>query len=156
MIALKPLPRAWAGALLSLAACRTALARQELPAVIAENSSRSRAELAAAVSAALDGVAVTLADDALTRESTLVLERARRRDESGLPVQGRETGMPERFRLVRSGADCVLVHERSGRRFTLQETACTPLERGSRDQFGAASERGVAESTRPPPISSSK
>ena len=155
---MKPFLRACAeaGALLSLSVCRTAPVRRELPAVIAEPSSRSRAELAGAVSAALNGVSVTLADDALTRESTLVLERARRRDESGLPVQGRETGTPERFRLVKSGADCVLVHESSGRRVTLQETTCSPLERGSRDQLGDASGRGEAESTRPPPMSSSK
>jgi len=158
MIAMKPFLRACAGAgaLLSLGACRAAPVRQELPAVIAEPSSRSRAELAGAVSAALHGVPVTLADDALTRESTLVLERARRRDESGLPVQGRDTGIPERFRLVKSGAECVLVHEGSGRRFTLQAASCAPLERGSRDHIGAASERGLAESTRPPPMSSSK
>jgi hypothetical protein len=132
MIAMKPFLKAGAGAaaLLSLAACKTAPIRQELPAVIAGNSSRSRAEIAAAVSSALNGVPVTLADDALTRESTLILERARHRDASGVPAQGRETGMPERFRLVKSGADCVLVHESSGRRFTLRETTCAPVENG--------------------------
>jgi len=78
----------------------------------------------------LNGVAVTLADDALLRESTLVLERARHRDASGLPVQGRELGMPERFRLVKSGTECVLVHEGTGRRFTLRETTCAPVENG--------------------------
>jgi len=132
MIALKPFLRACAGAgaLLSLAACRTAKVRQELPAVVAEPGAQSRAELAAAVSAALGGVPVTLADDALTRESTLIVERARQRDPSGLPAQGRERGMPERFRLVKIGAECVLVHERSGQRFTLRETTCAPVENG--------------------------
>jgi hypothetical protein len=79
------------------------------------------------MSDALGGVPVTLAEDALTRESTVVLERARHRDDRGLPVQGRELGAPERFQLVKSGADCVLVHERSGKRFTLKETACSPI-----------------------------
>ncbi|MFL5310560.1 MAG: hypothetical protein ACJ79H_08935 [Myxococcales bacterium] len=117
-------------AIASLAACRSAPVRQDRPAVLAEPSSRGRAEVARAVSAALHGVAVTLADDALTRESTLVLERARQRDASGLPVQGREPGMPERFRLVKSGAECVLVHEASGQRFILKETTCSPVESG--------------------------
>jgi hypothetical protein len=132
MIALKPFLRACAGvaALLSFPGCKTAPIRQELPAVIAEPSSRSRAELAAAVSSALNGVPVTLADDALTRESTLIVERARQRDPSGLPAQGRERGMPERFRLVKSGADCVLIHEGSGGRFSLRETTCSPVENG--------------------------
>ena len=58
------------------------------------------------------------------------LERARQSDPSGLPAQGRERGMPERFRLVKSGADCVLIHERTGQRFTLRDTTCSPLERG--------------------------
>src|SRR5207244_1674144 len=86
-------------AIASVGGCRTAPVRPEAPAVIVDPSSRSREELAAAVSAALNGVTVTLADDALMRESTLVLERAKRRDASGLPVQGRELGTPERFRL---------------------------------------------------------
>ena len=117
-------------AIASVGACKTAPVRSEAPAVIVEPSSRSRAELAAAISGALNGVAVTLADDALMRESTLVLERAQHRDPSGLPVQGRELGTPERFRLVKSGAECVLVHERSGQRFALRETTCAPVENG--------------------------
>ena len=117
-------------ALASVGACKTAPIRQDALAVILEPSPRSREELAGAMSAALNGVTVTLADDALTRESTLVLERAKHRDASGLPVQGREMGMPERFRLVKSGTECVLVHEGTGRRFTLRETTCAPVENG--------------------------
>ena len=108
--------------------CRTAPARPDLPAVLVDPNPRSRAELMRAMSAALDGVPVTLADDALTRESTVLLERGRHRDEGGRPAQGREMGKPERFFLVKSGADCVLVHERTGKRFTLLETACSPID----------------------------
>lgn len=124
--------RAFLGAcaLAFLAACRTASARPDVPAVVAERGAQARAEVAAAVSTALGGVPVRLADDALTRESTLVVERARQRDPSGLPAQGREMGMPERFHLVKSGPDCVLIHEGSGRRFSLRETTCAPLENG--------------------------
>jgi len=117
-------------ALVSLVACRTASARPDVAAVVAEPGAESRAELAAAVGAALGGVPVTLSDDALTRESTLIVERARQRDPSGLPAQGRERGVPERFRLVKNGADCVLIHERTGQRFTLRETTCAPVENG--------------------------
>ena len=117
-------------ALVSVVACRTASARPDVAAVVAEPGAESRAELAAAVGAALGGIPVRLSDDALTRESTLVLERARQRDPSGLPAQGRERGVPERFRLVKNGADCVLIHERTGQRFTLRETTCAPVENG--------------------------
>ena len=95
--------------------------------MVDEPGPRSLAEIARTVSAALNGVPVTLADDALTKESTLVIERARQRDPSGLPAQGRETAKPERFRLVKIGSDCVLVHEASGQHFVLQDTTCSPI-----------------------------
>jgi hypothetical protein len=46
---------------------------------------------------------------------------------NGLLANGRELGMPERFRLVKSGGQCVLVHERSGKRFALAATNCAPI-----------------------------
>ena len=79
------------------------------------------------VRGALPGRAITLADDALTRDSTLMLERAPARTAEGVPLSGRETARPERFRLVKTGARCVLVHERAGRRFTLASATCEPL-----------------------------
>ena len=114
-------------ALLSVAACRTAQARPDVPALITEPTSQTRADLVQAVSAALGGATVTLSDDALTRDSTLVVERRRRLDPNGLPVNGRDLGRPETFRLVKNGADCVLVHENSGRRFALSQTACAAI-----------------------------
>jgi hypothetical protein len=117
-------PMLVACALSAAASCKTAPVRQEVPAVVAEPSARSLAEISRSVSAALNGVPVTLADDALTKESTLVIERTPRRDPSGLPAQGRETAKPERFRLVKVGPDCVLIHEGSGQRFVLHDTTC--------------------------------
>jgi len=127
---MKFLPRAWARAALLLAAgaCRTApAARPDVPAVITEPSAGSRAELERAVSAALNGASVTLRDDALTREDTLVVERIRHRDPNGLLVEGRDMGRPERVHLVNNGADCVLVHEGTGRRFPLSRTTCAAI-----------------------------
>ena len=98
-----------------------------MPAVITEPSAGSRAELERAVSAALNGASVTLRDDALTREDTLVVERIRHRDPNGLLVEGRDMGRPERFHLVKNGADCVLVHEGTGRRFPLSRTTCAAI-----------------------------
>ena len=108
----------------ALCACRTMQA--ETPAIVIEPSAASRADLSRAVATALDGAPVTLADDALTHDSLLVIERTMRRDPNGLPLNGRDLGTPERFRLFKVGAQCVLVHEGSGRRFTLEVTTCAP------------------------------
>jgi hypothetical protein len=110
---------------LALASCH-ARAPQDAPAVLANPSPESRAELLRVVSEALGGAPVTLADDALVRETALVFERARARDAEGRPLDGRERGRPEHFRLVKSGESCVLVQESTGRRFPLSGVACTP------------------------------
>jgi len=111
---------------LGLAALQTCSAPPDVPAVITNPTAEGRAELARTVSRALNGASITLADDALVRESALIVERARPRDLEGRPLTGRETGRPEHFQLVKSGARCVLVHEGSGRRFTLASVTCAP------------------------------
>jgi hypothetical protein len=105
----------------------TAAANADVPALIVNPTAESRAALVQTVRAALNGARVTLADEALTRESTLVIERTVRRDAAGRRVQGRELGLPERFRLVKSGGSCVLVHERTGRRSVLDHTQCVEV-----------------------------
>ena len=99
-----------------LPAC--AAAQPEVPAVIDTPTNESRAELAQAVSSALHGAPVTLADDALTRTSRLIIEK---------PLTGRDLDKPEHFQLVKTGTRCVLIHERTGKRTTLPSTRCQPL-----------------------------
>jgi hypothetical protein len=103
-----------------------ACAARATPAVLVEPTAASRAELARVVSRALRGAPVTLADDALTADGTLVVERVERRDASGRPLTGRDSGRPEHFRLVKDGARCVLIQERTGQRFELGSASCTP------------------------------
>jgi hypothetical protein len=113
-------------------ACRTAHpapASPDAPARIVNPTSESRAALEAAVREALQGAPVTLADDALTHESVLVLERTPARGPDGLPLSGRETRPPERFRLVKRGPECLLVHEGDGRLFPLPAVECEPERR---------------------------
>lgn len=108
-------------------ACATTPVANESPAVITNPTAEGRAELLRVVRQALHGAPLTLADDALTRESALIVERAPARGPDGTPLQGRETGRPERFRLVRSGGRCVLVHEGDGTRHELgASVACAP------------------------------
>lgn len=107
-----------------VASCATAPPAPDVPALITSPTPESRAELVRVVSEVLHAAPVTLADDALTRESTLIVERSPARGPDGTPLQGRETGRPERFRLLKEGARCVLVHEGSGRRVTLSAATC--------------------------------
>jgi hypothetical protein len=111
---------------LAAAACPARPGPPDVPAVLVNPTAESRAELARLVSDALNGAPVTLADDALVHDDRLVVQRAPHRDASGRPLDGRETGRPEHFRLVRNDARCVLVHERTGQRWTLKSATCSP------------------------------
>jgi hypothetical protein len=99
-----------------LSACAS-FAQEDVPAVIDKPTAESRAELTRAVRSALNGAPVRLADDALMKDSRLIIEK---------PHTGRDMGKPEHFRLVKSGTGCVLVHERTGQRTTLASTSCLP------------------------------
>jgi len=109
-----------------LAACESSRAPEPQPAVLVEPSAATHAALAAAVGQALEGIPVQLAEDALTHQSELLIEPVRPRDAQGLPLQGREVRAPERFRLIEQGSRCILVHERTGRRFPLSPATCMP------------------------------
>lgn len=109
-------------------ACAPVSAQRDVPAVVMSPTPESRAELARVVSRVLHGAAVTIADDALTRDNGLIIERGWARDAKGVPLNGRETGRPEHFRLVRNGSRCVLVHERTGKRFVLSSVTCAPKQ----------------------------
>ena len=115
-----------AAGMLALAACLARSSPRDVPAVLTHPTAQSRAELARVVSRALNGAPVTIADEALTADGTLIVERAPHRDAQGLPLDGRETGRPEHFRLLKAGSRCVLVHERTGRRWALASTICSP------------------------------
>jgi hypothetical protein len=115
--------RVLAGALW-LSGCATAAPARDAPAVITGPTPEGRAELVRVVSQALHAAPVTLGDDALVREDTLIVDRARIRGADGVPLTGRDSGRPERFRLVANGGACVLVHEGSGHRFPLLAVTC--------------------------------
>jgi hypothetical protein len=96
-------------------------------ALIVNPTDASRAELASTVNAAL-GKQVTLADDALTRTSTMTIERTPIRDASGRRIEVREREGPELFRLIKRGTQCVLIQERTGREFVLRSATCVPSQ----------------------------
>ena len=104
------------GAVIFLSACKTDDVRQDVPAHIIDPTPESRAELQHVVSSTLGGRAVTIADDALTEDSLLIIEPKH--------LTGRDLGKPDHFRLVLSDSRCVLVHEESNARIGLMETSC--------------------------------
>jgi len=113
-------------ATMALFGCVLRVAPPDVPAVLTNPTGRTHQELARVVSRAMNGAPVTIADSALTSDDVLIVDRVVRRDARGVNLNGRETGRPEHFRLVRSGSRCVLVHERTGRRWTLRSVTCSP------------------------------
>nr|WP_298718551.1 hypothetical protein [uncultured Steroidobacter sp.] len=112
-------------ALVILSACASvADPAQEGPAVLTEATPETHQELVKAVSAALNVPTVTLAADALTTDSELVIERAPARDAQGRRLQGRELSQPEHFQLIQANNRCVLVQVRTNARYELPGARC--------------------------------
>jgi hypothetical protein len=126
-----PIRVCWlAAATVAPVACST-LSAQEQPAVIAAHTAHSRAELERVVSAAFNGQPVTLADDALTRESVLTIERRTPPGEQGRAATGRTLETPARLNLVLRGTRCFLVRAADGREWELSEARCVPAPAGA-------------------------
>ncbi len=119
--------RALSAAVLVLGGCAQPAPAEERPARLLNPDPAVREELRTIVAAALGQREVTLADDALTADGMLLLERTPRQDPLGHRVPGRELGAPDRFQLLRSGDDCVLLHAPSERRWVLVQARCEPL-----------------------------
>jgi hypothetical protein len=109
-----------------LAACAS-VAESDAPAILTSPSSETHAAVVEIVSAALNVATVTIAADALTRDSLLVIERTPARGDSGRRLQGREFDKPEQFQLLRSKNRCVLIHVRTGTRYELAGSGCKAL-----------------------------
>lgn len=109
--------------LFAISGCAS-MAQPETPAIIVAPTTESRTELHKATTEALGRTDVTLADDALTQSSFLLIERTPARDPSGQRLSGRDFDKPETFRLVTDGQRCTLVHERTSQRFALKHAQC--------------------------------
>ena len=103
--------------------CRTVATGQDRAARITNADDASRAALQRAVNDALN-THVTLADDALTESSVLIIERNPPRNMQNLPTQGRNMEAPMQFRLVIHREDCVLIDQRDRSRYELENTSC--------------------------------
>lgn len=110
-------------ALVMLSACAS-VAGQDGPAVLTEATTQTHAELVKVVSTALNVPTVTIAADALTTDSDLIIERAPARDASGRRLQGRELSQPEHFQLRSTGNRCVLVRASTKAEYELPNARC--------------------------------
>jgi hypothetical protein len=109
-----------------IASACASIAHPDSPARIVQPDANSRAELHHAIARALQRSHVTLADDALTRTSILIIERTPARDPTGQRLSGRDYDKPEQFQLVLDGGRCILIHQRTGERYELRATRCEP------------------------------
>jgi hypothetical protein len=116
----------FAAAILMVSGCQTMNAAADVPALLSEPDEASRAALRATISAIFGGQDVPLADDALTKSSVLLIERNPRGSMDAPPATGRVLEEPIRFRLVKSGGECVLVDLRDESRHLLPDTTCVP------------------------------
>ncbi len=112
-----------AGVVLATVGCQTLASGEDVPACITNPTDDSRAALQSAVNDALN-TGVTLADDALTDSSVLIIERNPPRNMQSPPAQGRNMDTPIRFRLVLNGSDCILIDQRDDSRYLLEKTTC--------------------------------
>jgi hypothetical protein len=107
-----------------MSSCEVLPAQEPQSAFLTSPTAQSRAELRRVVSTALNGVPVRLADDALTLDGALIVDRSQFRDAAGMPLNGRELGRPEHFQLVKQGSRCILIHQRTGKRWILHSATC--------------------------------
>lgn len=114
-------------ALSGLIACQTLATNSDQPARIVDPTAESRAALQQVVNALLN-TEVTIADDALTDTSVLIIERSFPRSLEGANAQGRNMELPFQFRLVINGDDCVLIDQRDQSRHELRDTSCVAEE----------------------------
>ena len=110
---------------LAAGGCVGMAAADDVPARISPATAESRAALQKAVNEALH-TEVLLADDALTSNSVLIIERNVPGGIDRQPTQGRNMDTPIRFRLARHGDDCILIDERDESRYVLDDVSCVP------------------------------
>jgi len=116
-----------AAAIAAASGCGHLAAGEDVPALLVAPTPAVRAELRAALTDALGIAPRAIAEDALTRTSVLVIERAVA-EAANRPLTGRtvDTGAVQRFQLVVNDGRCILVRPADGWRAALPAAACTP------------------------------
>ena len=105
----------------NLASCETMPPSKGAPAVLQASSDEVRAELTEVISNALNGVRITLAPDALTTDSVVIIEK------QNFAAIGRRMDRPDHFTLSLSNGKCVLTHEETGQNYALKHAKCETI-----------------------------
>ena len=111
------------GVALLTTGCQTMGSDADQPARIINPDEASRAALQSMVDSILN-TEVTLAENALTESSMLIIERNPPRTMTNPNPQGRTMAEPIQFRLVINGSDCILIDQRNESRHILKNTEC--------------------------------
>ena len=111
------------GVALLTTGCQTMGSDADQPARIINPDEASRAALRSMVDSILN-TEVTLAENALTESSMLIIERNPPRTMTNPNPQGRTMDEPIQFRLVINGSDCILIDQRNESRHVLEDTEC--------------------------------
>jgi hypothetical protein len=115
-------------ALTIAAGCGHLAAEDEQPAVLVDPTDAVRAELRAALTAALGQAPVAIAGDALTQTNVLIIDRAPVRELENRPLDGRVLeSTAQRFELVLASGECVLIRPSDAWRMRLTTATCRPM-----------------------------
>jgi hypothetical protein len=111
------------GVALLTTGCQTMGGDSDRPARIVNSDDASRAALQSTVNGILN-TDVTLAENALTESSMLIIELSPPRKMENPNPQGRIMDEPIQFRLVINDSDCILIDQRNESRHLLENTDC--------------------------------
>lgn len=117
--------------MLLLAACSATEHKQTVqPAVLEESSVKMRAIIHTTISRALNGTKVAVAKNAFVSNSRLVLQKATQDPQGMKGLNGRLLGRPvlHRFSMVKQSNSCYLIHEKTSKRYLLNEVRCRSLK----------------------------
>ncbi len=106
--------------------CQSSNQTSSGPAVLSASSTDNTRILSTAMSQALNGTKVTLAPDVFTQSSQHSLQRNTDNPRGMAGLNGRLMGVPEihRFSLIRTGENCLLRYEKTGKTYPLQGLKC--------------------------------
>ncbi len=105
-------------------ACRAQVVTTTVPALLTNPGAAMLQQIEQTVSAAMGGNKVTLAADAFTHSSVLVIERGLQRGITRNPELGRDLGRPFRFQLFVEGSNCVVLDQQTGMYWPLTDAVC--------------------------------
>jgi hypothetical protein len=106
------------------AACAPPVLQPGVPALLTNPGPETLQEIEQTIATALGVTKVTLAADVLTKTSVIIIERGMQRGIDRPPELGRDPGRPDRFQLIISGSQCVLVNDQNGVHWPLVSVEC--------------------------------